>query len=366
MTSFRTGVVTAVLRERPGLQRLDVRLDGLTAKVFNLMELTGTCRVGDEVVCNTTAVELGLGTGDWHVVHWNLTHRSLEVGVSTSIKQPRERETNLVGSGQIMKMRYTSLQANVATAEEHDPSEQSIVGVPIIICSLHSQMAMVAAAFRYTSQVLGLPERRLAYVMTDGASLPIALSDIVYELRSRELLCATVTTGHSFGGDHEAVTVLSALGIAVRNARADAVVVAMGPGGVGTASRLGTTAIEVAPIVDGARELGATPILSVRASSGDQRSRHLGISHHTVTAMSLCHGAHIPVPNDARGLVATIPVAVTARHRILPVSVADPVEILASFGLSVTSMGRGPGADGAFFRFAAAAGVYAARILATS
>ena len=31
----------------------------------------GTVAVGDRVVLNTTAVELGLGTGGWHVVHWN-------------------------------------------------------------------------------------------------------------------------------------------------------------------------------------------------------------------------------------------------------------------------------------------------------
>ena len=37
-----------------------------------LTHLIGTVAVGDRVVMNTTAVDLGLGTGGWNVVHWNL------------------------------------------------------------------------------------------------------------------------------------------------------------------------------------------------------------------------------------------------------------------------------------------------------
>ena len=42
---------------------------------YVLTQLTGAVAVGDRVVVNTTAVELGLGTGGWHVVHWNLDAR---------------------------------------------------------------------------------------------------------------------------------------------------------------------------------------------------------------------------------------------------------------------------------------------------
>ena len=50
--------------------------------------------------------------------------------------------------------------------------------------------------------------------MTDGAALPLALSDLVWQLRERGLLDSTITCGHAFGGDYEAVSVYSALAVA--------------------------------------------------------------------------------------------------------------------------------------------------------
>ena len=51
---------------------------------------------------NTTAVELELGTGGWHVVHWNLARTEWA-----------ER-----GPGHILKLRYTSLQVDTGAAED--------------------------------------------------------------------------------------------------------------------------------------------------------------------------------------------------------------------------------------------------------
>ena len=71
MPSFRTATVTEVLDERAGLQRVDTT----EGRAYVLTQLTPPVAVGDEVVLNTTAVDLGLGTGGWHVVHWNLSAR---------------------------------------------------------------------------------------------------------------------------------------------------------------------------------------------------------------------------------------------------------------------------------------------------
>src|ERR671923_1272252 len=103
MPSFRSGKVTRLLVERPGLQRVEVDLGDAPERAYVLTQLTGTVAVGDRVVVNTTAVELGLGTGGWHVVHWNLERESWS-----------ER-----GPGHIIKSRYTSLQADVGSTEEH-------------------------------------------------------------------------------------------------------------------------------------------------------------------------------------------------------------------------------------------------------
>jgi len=64
--------VVSLLEARPGLQRVEVELGHGPERAYALTQLTGPVALGDRVVVNTTAVELGLGTGGWHVVHWNL------------------------------------------------------------------------------------------------------------------------------------------------------------------------------------------------------------------------------------------------------------------------------------------------------
>jgi len=327
--SFRTGVVTAVVAERAGLQKVEV--DG--EKAYVLTQLIGTVVVGDRVVVNTTAVDLGLGTGGWHFVHWNLERESWS--------QP--------GGGTVMKLRYTSLQVDTGAAEERSPAPTlgSLEGCPVVACTLHSQVGCVAAAFHRAAA----PGRRLVFVMTDSAALPLALSDQAADLRERGLLAATVTSGQAFGGDHEAVSVASALQVAVACAGADAMVVGPGPGVVGTGSDYGFGGVEVAAVVDAAAHLGGRPIVAVRYSDADGRDRHRGVSRHTTTALRLA---------GCRPLVA-IPRGSAGHDGLGDVVEVDVPEDL-DFG-STTSMGRSPWEDPGFFAAAAAAGVLAARLL---
>ena len=316
MPSYRTATVTGILAEREGLQRVDTT----EGRAYVLTGLTPPAAVGDDVVLNTTAVDLGLGTGGWHVVHWNLARRDWSGG----------------SGGHIVKLRYTSLQADTGAAEEHHADvPERLDGTPVVACTLHSQVAVVAAVCRHLA-----PDRRIAYVMTDGAALPIALSDLVHELRGRSVVDATVTAGHAFGGDHEAVSVPSALTVARHVAGADVLVVGMGPGVVGTGSALGTTAVEAATVLDATAALGGRPILCARVSDADERERHRGTSHHTDTVLRLVRSAvevPTPAPDDP-----------------------DAAAVLDAFGLRVTTMGRGPADDPAFFAACAAAGRAAA------
>jgi hypothetical protein len=330
MPSYVTATVTEVLSERPGLARLSTD----AGRAYALVDVTGPVAVGDRVVLNTTAVELGLGTGGWHVVHWNLARDAWS--------RP--------GPGHIVKLRYTSLQHDTGAAEEDHPDlPASLSGVPVVACSLHSQVAVVAAVVRRLR-----PAARIAYVMTDGAALPIALSDLVHALRDRGVLDVTVTAGHAFGGDLEAVAVPSALVLAHHVAGADLVVVGMGPGVVGTASPLGTTAVEVAGVLDAAHALGARVALCARASSADPRPRHRGVSHHVRTILGLAAvRPEVPLPADLAPEVVGATV----------VDAPDAAAVLAGIGLAVTTMGRGPADDPAFFAAAAAAGSWAAAAL---
>ena len=330
--SFRTGVVTSILEERKGLQRVEV--DGERAYV--LTELMGQVAIGDRVVMNTTAVELGLGTGGWHVVHWNLG---------------REQWSE-AGPGHQMKLRYTSLQTDTGTAEELLADDRlAPTGVPVVVCGLHSQVGVAAVAARY-----GLEDCRIAYVMTDAAALPLVMSDLVHALRDGGVIDVTVTAGQSFGGDIEAVNTPSAIDLAVRDG-AEIVIVGMGPGSLGTGTDLGFSGLEVGSIVDAAAVLGHVPIVAVRFSDADARARHRGVSHHTRTAVGrFAHArAVIPVP---RGQA----VDDLDDHDVVEVDVPEMAAVLETRGIDITTMGRGPDPEPNFFAYAAAAGVHAASL----
>jgi len=346
MPSFRTLRVAEVTAARPGLQR--VRLDD-SSRAYVLTQLIGDVAVGDEVIVNTTAVELGLGTGGWHVVHWNLSRDQWS--------EP--------GPGHIMKARYTSLQADVGSTEEHWTELTditSIDGLPVVAAALHSQVPAIAVAFK-----LARPDLKLAYVMTDGAALPLALSDLVAQLRDRALLDATITCGHAFGGDYEAVSVYSALAIARHIIGADAAVVAMGPGIVGTATRLGFSGIEVGPVLDAAAGLQGVPIACLRASFADPRARHQGLSHHSATTLTIATRCRALVPfptvggEQERRLRADLDEAgISAKHEVVEVAPAGIVQLLRAHNLPVVSMGRPAADDPVLFEAAAAAGTVAA------
>ena len=309
-------------------------------RAYVLTQLTGGVAVGDRVVLNTTAVDLGLGTGGWHVVHWNL-----------------ERDIwNEPGPGHIMKLRYTSLQTDTGAAEEqHGDSLPSRLtgGLQVVVCTLHSQLGVVAAAVDHER-----PGTRVVYVMTDGAALPLALSDLVADLTDKKLLHSTITAGHAFGGDLEAVTVPSAIVLADHHLGAEVVIVGMGPGVVGTGSALGTTALEAASILDQIQALGGNGVLCARMSDGDDRERHRGLSHHTATVLGLVqHPVRVPWPEGATTAHLDPP------HVAVPVDVPDVGALLDRHGLTVTTMGRGPEGDPLFFSAAAAAGIATARNL---
>ena len=333
MPRFATASVAELLSSREGLQR--VALDS-GRRAYVLTGVVGEVVVGDSVVVNTTAVDLGLGTGGWDVVHWNLSRQELD----------------LPGAGHVLKARYTSLQTDVGVAEEaHGYMAPSLDGVPVVVCTLHSQVAAVAAGFRSAA-----PSLRLGYVMTDSAALPLALSDLVFALRAKELLSVTVSAGQAFGGELEAVNVLSGIEVAV-GAGADAVVVAPGPGTVGTSTPHGHGGVEAASVVDLAAHAGAVPVVVVRYSSADPRVRHQGVSHHTGTVLDLCRSPATvavpsgePAPPEADG------------HHVVTVDVGDVVALLDESGIEVTSMGRPPADDPLFHAYAAAAGLLAGSV----
>ena len=335
MPRFVTLAVAEVLAARPGLQRVRLE-DG--SRAYVLTELIGAVAVGDPVVVNTTAVDLDLGTGGWHVVHWNLSRE----GWSSP------------GGGHVLKVRYTSLQTDVGVAEEGGGAGGPVPAqVPVVVCDLHSQVGVVAAAHAASA-----PGRRLVYVMTDSAALPLALSDLVAGLKERGHLAATVTAGQAFGGDYEAVNLHTAIQVAAGPATADAVVVGPGPGTVGTGTPLGFGSLDALTAIEAAIRAGCVPIVAVRWSDADARERHQGVSHHTATVLAFTPWtAWVPYPANEAVPDELLP----ERHHVVPVA-ETPLEL----EIDVGSMGRGPDEDPGYFRWSAVAGVLAARVLSNA
>ena len=352
MAVFREGVVSKVRDERPGRVLVSVALDpGDEIDAVAYPDMIGRLETGDRVVVNVTALELDLGTGGAGFVLWNLD---------------RDAEDRV--AGHIMKMRYTPWQREVLAAEAPESPHHevlagatSIGGAPVVACGLHSQVAAAVAGVKAVA-----PTARVGYLMTDAAALPLALSDLVRSLREAGLMDATCTTGHAFGGDLEATNVFAGMVALVRAAACDVIVAGMGPGVVGTGTRLGFTALEQGQLLDAATALGGRSIAALRVSFDDERERHQGISHHTLTALALAarDPATIAVPKltpDRSNAIARQlrDSGGCDRHATRIVDGRPALTVLESAGLDPTTMGRPMSESPDPFLAAGAAGVLA-------
>jgi hypothetical protein len=320
--TLRRGVVTAIRERHEGLVRLEVD----DAPCVAYPRLTGPVALGDDVVVNVQARELGLGSGGFDVLLCNLT-RGLGLPADAG--------------AHVMKLPYSPIQAAVLHVEEDGALADTLAGRPVVCCTLHSQLAPVCA---------GLGEDvEIAYVQVAGGALPLSLSDTVRALRARFRL-RTIAAGACVDGDVQAVGVASALAHA--GTWADAVVCAVGPGVVGTGSRWGHGALAAAEAANVASALGGSPILAVRASEADERERHRGVSHHTRSVLELCLGSVV--------VAAAWPAGRAAPDWLQPREEVDASGWReACVGLPLSHMSRGPDADPLFFEAAYAAGLVA-------
>jgi Protein of unknown function (DUF3866) len=237
-----------------------------------------------------------------------------------------------------------------------------------VVADLHSALPAVLAGAQADRS-----ELRVAYVMTDGGALPAWFSRTVAGLRGAGWIDACVTTGQAFGGDLEVVTVHTGLLAARHVVGASLVIVAQGPGNLGTGTRWGFSGVAAGEAVNAAATLGGRPVASLRVSGADTRERHLGVSHHSLTAYGRVALAPadvvVPVfePGDLDGLGHRIDdqaAALSARHRLVRVPAgSDLLSALAGSPVRLSTMGRGLDADPAAFLAAAAAGVHAVDLL---
>jgi hypothetical protein len=326
MLTLRRGRVTAVVERVEGLSRLEV--DGAPCVAYP--RLTGPVALGDDVIVNTQARELELGSGGFDVLYANLT-RGLDL--------PPEADAHVI------KLPYTPAQDARRHAEEGRTLPGTLAGLPVVCCSLHSQVAPVCAGIG--------PQARIAYVQLAGGALPVSLSDALRALREQGRVETSIAVGACLDGDVECVSAASALLWSAAEGF-DVVVCAIGPGIVGTGSAFGHGGLAAADAANAAHALRGRPILAVRASQNDPRERHQGASHHARAVLELCLGDVIapwPAGQDA-------PPWLESR---VEVDVSGWEEACA--GLPLAHMGRGPKEDPLFFAAAFAAGRVAAGLV---
>jgi hypothetical protein len=206
--------------------------------------------------------------------------------------------------------------------------------------------------------------------MSDAGALPLSWSDLVRELTDAGLIDVTCTYGHAFGGDIEAVNVYSGLAAAKVAGRADVVIAAMGPGGVGTGTKLGFSGIEQGQVLDAAGALQARPIACVRVSFDDARDRHRGISHHGITTLTLATTRRATVVLPALPGVPGDMLreqcersGIDERHDVVEADGGPGVALLQERGIDPKTMGRPLSHSPEPFLAAAAAGAVAADTL---
>jgi len=335
MLVLRRGVVVEADSQAGPEQRLVVDVPGRGPRpAIADVGLVGAAQPGDEVVVNTQAADLQLGSGGFDIVHVNLT---------------RGLDGEGVAGAHVMKLNYTSLQHAVLPVEGEDLHVP--LTLPVGVISLHGHLAPLAWAL-----AAARPAFRLGYVQTGGGALPGSHSRVVRDLRERGLLAGALTAGPAFGGEGEAITTAGALHHGLHDLGWDGAVCGPGPGILGSASALGHGGMIVLESAHTARALGCPVLVCPRLSSADPRERHRGLSHHTRTVLELLL---VPVtvaapPGDAH----LIPRG--RGHRVVEAR-ADLAGYAAS-GLPARTMGRTIEEDPLFFAGALASGAVLARL----
>lgn len=349
---------TACILEAPRTQLAGFEV-GTEVRALAYTDLVGPIADGDIVRIDCTPLAKQLGTGGY----------AMTLGTDSL---PDDH----LSDGHIMKARYTPYQQMVLSTEEEASPHRDIMAkahsldqIPVVIADLHSAVPAVVAALRALN-----PTWRIVYVMDDTAALPIVFSRAVAHMRLDGDLTATVTSGQSYGGDFEAASIPSALLSAYHVARADCIVVAQGPGNLGTGTTFGFSGTAVSHVIHSTHSLGGTPLPVVRASQADARAEHRGISHHSLTTLLTLTlvGTRIGLvdidvsrtPGDVVNAYRYGASLLAARHEIRSYDSELCRDLLANSNVPLSTMGRSLDEDELAFTTAAAAALEAQAVIA--
>ena len=233
MIHWRKGIAAAIRSTRPGYTDVAVELDRAlpgtdvtSIRAIAYTDAVGHPQVGDSVIVNVSALAKRLGTGGFGLI----------VALPEALPaDPPE------GPGHLVKDRYSPLQTMVLGVDDQESEHHAVLaeaehldGMPVVVADLHSALPAVIAGIRAVD-----PSLSVAYVLSDGAALPAPFSQAVAGLKEAGWLTGSISTGQSWGGDLEAVTVHTGLLAARHVMGADITIVAQGPGNLGTGTKYG-------------------------------------------------------------------------------------------------------------------------------
>jgi hypothetical protein len=334
---LRRGVVVSA-------EPLEVEVEGERRRAWADEILLGGMREGDEVVVNTAALDLSLGSGGFDVLHVNLT-RGLEAGGE--------------GHAHVMKLNYTSLQHSVDPVERPNARFQTdetrpkgtTRSTPVAVLPLHGHLAPAAWAAAEAA-----PGLRVGYIQTAGGALPGSLSRDVEQLRKRDLLAGHITAAPAYGGEQEALSTLGALDAAATDLEWDAILIGPGPGIIGSDTAYGHGGMTALDNAHAALSLGMPTLISPRLSTSDPRPRHQGLSHHTQTVLQLLLApVEVPIPAGEPEVAQALE---AFSHEVE--QVPTDLDSYSTAGLPKTTMGRSLQDDPLFFKAALASGTHLA------
>lgn len=333
MIKTALAVVNKITYCDQSMTKFTVVLEDCEYNCINYNMLTGSVDEQDRVLINTTAVDLGLGTGGYHFVVGNIS----------------KGEQKNIGLGHIMKLRYTPMQINCLVAEAQESiyhevfnNFKSLEGLPVVIGTLHSMLAPIALCLKRK-----MKKEKIVYIMSEGGALPIWMSDAVKMLVKDNIISGTITFGNSFGGDIECINIYSALIAAKDILKCDTAVVCMGPGIAGTDTIYGFSGIEQSYMIDAANRIGGKVIAVPRISFAEERNRHYGISHHSFTTLGkLCYSrSNIAIPhfgNEKDSLLKQqlAESGISKKHNVTYMEGSIVVELLNQESYYLKKMGR--------------------------
>ena len=356
MIEYKAAKVIDVYSLDENVDEVILDIEHNSKKAYNYKKMTGNVDIGDEVLVNTTACSLKLGTGGYHFIIANLDNL--------------EKQMNNWGHG--MKLKYTPQQVHVSFCEEEDSpyhflfqKRLKLQGKIVYIGELHSMLLPLCAYLKYNKRNI-----KISCIITDHGALPVFFSKNIRILKSLKLLDGTISIGNAFGGDYECVNIYTGLQMAFDILKADVTIITMGPGIMGTGTHFGFSSLEMGFYVNFIKNNEGKVLYIPRISFKDSRDRHYGISHHTLNILSYIVDVQIPIvlpimkKNKVNFVMRQLKdYNLINRFPIIFRSGRGIVDSLKYFNLNPDTMGRGFKEEKDFFYAIGAVGKYGLSLL---